>query len=538
MHKRILLLAVALSTLFLGGQAVADEPANVERIKQFDVDITLSKENIAQVQEHIVYDFGANYKHGMYRDIPVDYVDGSDRYYLQFTYEGTNDEQGQTVQVQQSNQSGNVRLRLGDPNQTITGAHTYNITYRLGPILYQKNGQLFLNYDVIGTGFTVPIDNARITFRTADGTALSELGCFQGSYGSKGSCVVDQTAPGVATTSLTGLQAGEGASLNAYLPASYTSNLLEAGKNAPRSPSITTVLSLLGGFSLFLFTPFFVFAYIAFKHIRLRLRDRRLRKNETIVPQYEAPDKLSPAEVGYLNDDVTNGVEITAVIIDLARRGHLKITQNEPPKGISKFWDNKPDYTFEKTNSAPTDQLSPAEIHIYSALFSKGSTVQLSGIDRKAMANAVKAFDSTIENIMKQKGFYGREGKFVQSNFLTKKGAHEWALVQGLKMYITVAEKDRLAFSDAPSKTPERFNMLLPYAIALGVEKEWVKQFEGIDLGLATQWYAGDFAALNFGSMSQGFDIALPSSSSSGSSFSSGGDFSGGGSGGGGGGSW
>ena len=105
------------------------------------------------------------------------------------------------------------------------------------------------------------------------------------------------------------------------------------------------------------------------------------------------------------------------------------------------------------------------------------------------------------------------------------------------KMYITVAEKIDY-FTDAPSKTPERFNMLLPYAIAPGVEKEWVKQFEGIDLGLATQWYAGDFAALNFGFMSQGFDIALPSSSSSGSSFSSGGDFSGGGSGGGGGGSW
>ena len=63
---------------------------------------------------------------------------------LQFTYGGTTDEQkGQTVQVQQSNQSGNVRLRLGDPNQTITGAHTYNITYRLGPILYQKTASCF-----------------------------------------------------------------------------------------------------------------------------------------------------------------------------------------------------------------------------------------------------------------------------------------------------------------------------------------------------------------------------------------------------------
>ena len=49
----------------------------------------------------------------MYRDIPVDYVDGSDRTTCSLRIRGTTNEQGQLLQVKQLNQSGNVRLRFG-----------------------------------------------------------------------------------------------------------------------------------------------------------------------------------------------------------------------------------------------------------------------------------------------------------------------------------------------------------------------------------------------------------------------------------------
>ncbi|KKB07126.1 hypothetical protein VE25_19415, partial [Devosia geojensis] len=50
--------------------------------------------------------------------------------------------------------------------------------------------------------------------------------------------------------------------------------------------------------------------------------------------------------------------------------------------------------------------------------------------------------------------------------------------IDGLKLYLETAEKDRLNMSGEPPLTVERFERLLPYAIALGVEKPWSEHFE------------------------------------------------------------
>lgn len=127
--------------------------------------------------------------------------------------------------------------------------------------------------------------------------------------------------------------------------------------------------------------------------------------------------------------------------------------------------------------------------------------------------------------------------------------------IDGFKMYLETAEKERLNFFDEPQMTVSRFESILPYAVALGVEKPWTDRFES-DLarnavsdsqgsGYHPRWNSGsDFSA---GSMSRtvssfaaGMSAAMiaaqPSSSSS--SGGGGGGSSGGGGGGGGGGGW
>ncbi len=131
--------------------------------------------------------------------------------------------------------------------------------------------------------------------------------------------------------------------------------------------------------------------------------------------------------------------------------------------------------------------------------------------------------------------------------------------IEGLQRYLTVAEKDRMNMAGAPHMSPEHFETLLPYAVALGVEKPWSRAFEAwlasaaaagaLAAGYAYQpaWYhGGPFDAASIGermgglagTMSDSFTAALPAPKSSSSGFSSGGGFSGGGGGGGGGGGW
>jgi uncharacterized membrane protein len=130
-------------------------------------------------------------------------------------------------------------------------------------------------------------------------------------------------------------------------------------------------------------------------------------------------------------------------------------------------------------------------------------------------------------------------------------GVEAYEKVKGLQLYMKTAEADRLKMLQSvdrpyaePSKTVDLFEKLLPFAVALGVEKSWAKQFEGI-YDQAPSWYAGNFTAFNMGyltgSLNSGISamntsFSAPTSSSS-SGFGGGG-FSGGGGGGGGGGGW
>lgn len=49
--------------------------------------------------------------------------------------------------------------------------------------------------------------------------------------------------------------------------------------------------------------------------------------------------------------------------------------------------------------------------------------------------------------------------------------------IEGFKLYLSVAEQDRLEVLHPPDKTPEIFEKYLPYALALDVENEWCAQF-------------------------------------------------------------
>lgn len=144
----------------------------------------------------------------------------------------------------------------------------------------------------------------------------------------------------------------------------------------------------------------------------------------------------------------------------------------------------------------------------------------------------------------------------------TEKGAEALYRLEGFKLYLKTAEKDRMNMLNPPELTPQLFEKLFPYAIALEVEIEWGKQFEEV-LELAKYdpaWYQGEdkfyrqptmflsgfgnsvnTAAVNPNppaSSSGSSSSSSSGSSGSWSSGSSGGGSSGGGGGGGGGGGW
>ena len=69
----------------------------------------------------------------------------------------------------------------------------------------------------------------------------------------------------------------------------------------------------------------------------------------------------------------------------------------------------------------------------------------------------------------------------------------------GFKDFLEIAEKDELNLRNPPTKTPELFEMMLPYALALGVEQQWSERFADVlaairgpdGEGYSPSWYNG-----------------------------------------------
>jgi uncharacterized membrane protein len=122
----------------------------------------------------------------------------------------------------------------------------------------------------------------------------------------------------------------------------------------------------------------------------------------------------------------------------------------------------------------------------------------------------------------------------------TRRGFEALRYLKGFKDFLSVTEKERYKFHNAPKLNSGKFMDYLPYAIAFGVEEEWAEVFKDIQID-SPDWYSSSsgtsFNAKSFATGIGGFSTALGSSTGS-SSGSSGGGSAGGGGGGGGGGSW
>jgi uncharacterized membrane protein len=128
---------------------------------------------------------------------------------------------------------------------------------------------------------------------------------------------------------------------------------------------------------------------------------------------------------------------------------------------------------------------------------------------------------------------------------MTLEGAKRWREIKGLEEYIRRAEKIEIEYAQAPERTTNLFEMLLPYAVALDVTDIWLKQFAAVLASSPPTWYTGSspgsFSSSHFQSGLSDFSTAASRTmgSAPGSSSGAGGGGSvGGGGGGGGGGSW
>ena len=124
----------------------------------------------------------------------------------------------------------------------------------------------------------------------------------------------------------------------------------------------------------------------------------------------------------------------------------------------------------------------------------------------------------------------------------SEEGARLAEEIEGLRMYMAAAESSRMERTSPPEATPEHFEALLPYALALDAAETWADRFREVLSGARFQpsWFRGDLGTFATSAGLASFASGLSGAVSSGtrSSGSGGTGSSGGGGGGGGGHGW
>jgi uncharacterized membrane protein len=561
-------------TLFLTvAAAVAVTADRTLVIERFDALIDVSPDGSIAVEETIVPRFTGSWN-GIFRTIPVEYRTPQGlNYTLRLDVESVTDGTGQKLKYESSRERHYRKLKIWVPGAA-DATRTVKLRYRVsnGLRFFDEHDELYWN--VTGDEWDVPIESASASVRLPAGTSGVRATAFRGAYGSTEQSDVSVESEGVHVQTARGLGMREGLTLVAgWNPGVvHRPTAVERGTQAVYSnlPLAIPPLVLLGMLHVW----------------RTRGRDPELAP---ITTQYEPPAQMTPAELGTLIDGTPDMRDITASIVDLAVRGYLHIAETENERFFGLFASK--DYAFTlKKERGEWNALKEHERDLLDALFEGSATVRLSDLKNKFYKHLPGLRDGLYGHLVSD-GFYtGRPDRvrlfytiagivggaaigFVSSGIMlrlgmqpvagivagilsaivviafgwfmpsrTPRGTRELEKVLGFREFLSRVEGERL---QRMVKTPEMFERFLPYAMALGVEDNWAKAFEGI-YTTPPSWYSGPGGVgtfrpstftHNLGVMSTAAATTMSSAprSSGGSGFSggsSGGGFGGGGGGG------
>ena len=599
-RRLVATVSIVVASVSLGAPAALA----AESIDRYDVAITIEPSGDVGVVETIGYDFGDERHHGITRDIPtrLRYDDTYDRL-LPLRVDSVTGSPGTPVQYEiRDAGDGQTEIRIGDPDQLITGRHTYRIAYTVQGALnaFPKHDELYWN--AIGDEWAVVIDDVSVEV-TAPGDIVG-VACFQGpagstlgcdhaaAYGETGRFTQARLFPFEALTVVVGLEKGAVAVQPPVLDERWTP--IRAFALTPMTGSAAGGVLVLG---------VAVFVFLAWT----RGRDRRyigsqvdqvmgnphgdsqrvpVGEGDAEAPvEFAPPAGIRPGQVGTLIDERANTLDVSATIVDLAVRGYLVI-QEIPKHGLF----GKPDWRLVRLDADAATLLSYERV-LLEGLFRDGGEVTLSSLRTTFSQRLSKVEDSLYVDAQQQGWFAVRPDKIrtrwrllgfgltllgvivtialAASTHLaligvavvvvgvvfwigggtmparTPKGTAMLRRIRGFRQVIATADRYMARWAEQENVFPA----MLAYAVVFGLTDKWATAFASLATDPTSSPAMAWYVPLQAGSLDgfaeaiDGFTVATSGTmastpAGSGSSGFGGGGFSGGGFGGGGGGSW
>lgn len=528
-------------------------------ISSYNMDLSVSEDNVIHVTENITADFNVK-KHGIYRYIPTkNVIENQDGTKSTIFADVCNVSVNEKYSMEKENSQ--CFIQIGDEDTELTGKHSYRISYdyRLSKDFKQSQDALF--YNLIGEGWDTVIKNFTFSIempKKFDENKISFIG-----YGDFDSSTLEYSINGNTVTGSLKRDwyANEPFAVKIDLGSNYF--------NFDMSKHIAM---------LFLIVLFPIIALMMVYMIwRKNGKDVKLKKEMCYYP----PQDMNSVELTYWYKGIVTNEDTLGLLFELANDGYLRINQLEENTRLH----DKNDYEIEKTKEyRGTDRDKGL---FFAGLFKNKDKVYRDDLEDTFYKTAEKIVARYTKSEVEEKVFVkkslwlryvgiavsalgcgaayalfkytvaGYEKYFVfaaavvisiisliLSFFIrkrTEEGAKTKQQIYGFKLFLQDGELDRC--KDMLEFNPKYFYDILPYAYVLGLVDAWGSQFSHITVE-PPHWYRGiyyrHFVPHYFIHSFQSNMMNSFTSVSDSGSFSGGGSSGGfsGGVGGGGGGSW
>lgn len=562
--------------VFLAAAPVAAQ----ERILDYASELRIRPDGSLDVTETIrVRAEGQRIRRGIYRDFPTRYKDRlGNRVVVDFELLGV-ERDGRPEPYFTERRPNGVRINTGnDDFLPVPAVFTYTLRYRTTRQLgfFKDFDELYWNVNGLGWDFPIESVSARVFLPAAVPEGQLRRFAYTGVQGAQGADYQSEVLgpDEVFFRSTRAFGSYEGLTIALGFPKGLVAAPTSAQRWAWFFRDNGGVLLGLSGLALLLL--FYGWRW----H-----RSGRDPQAGPVFPHYEAPADFSAGEVRMLRRMGYDNRTFAADVVQMAVRGYLDI-----------HVDGDDDWRLVRRLEASLQALSPAQRTIAEKLFKGSDEVVLKNSEASRVGGARTAHQLALGKRLSPAYFISNGGSLLLGVLLsvavmvvafivasgggvvvlvvialamvaahgvfgwllkapTREGRRQMDAIEGLRLYLSVAERDEIhamkapaGGRDEPTLDAGRYEQLLPYAMALDVEAEWSHRFTravGVREAQAAQptWYHGrPGTTMGLASMGSSLGSALtqhisssatPPGSSSGSG---GGGFSGGGGGGGGGG--
>lgn len=165
-----------------------------EKIRNYEVTVQINKNGTLTVNEVIDYQFGEEFKHGIYRDIPLRSKIGGFDVHKSFVKMNWIKRDGEDEEYTKNHFYEGISYKIGSKTKLVNLDRTesrYELNYDIYNAVFEKDGIYQVYYNAIGQFWNVPVERASVIIRFSDGqkikkNEIEKLEVYTGSYGEKG----------------------------------------------------------------------------------------------------------------------------------------------------------------------------------------------------------------------------------------------------------------------------------------------------------------------------------------------------------------